>query len=75
MKIYRYQSPMGLFLIKAQPNARWGLWFKDELLGSYHTPVAAVDDVYTQATGEYDWDTLEGVDIPTDVYEWEVVKR
>ena len=75
MKIYQYRSPIGRFLIKPQPNGRWGLWFKDDLLGSYHSAMAAADDVCMQATGDYDWDSLDGVDIPTDISEWEVVAR
>lgn len=75
MKVYQYKSPIGLFLIKPQTNGRWGLWFKDDLLGSYHSAMAAADDVYMQVTGDYDWDSLDGVDIPTDISEWEVVAR
>lgn len=75
MKVYQYKSPTGLFLIKLQVNGRWGLWFKDDLLGSYHSAMAAADDVYMQVTGDYDWDSLDGVDIPTDISEWEVIAR
>ena len=75
MKVYQHKSPIGLFLIKPQTNSRWGLWFKDDLLGSYHSAMAAADDVCMQATGDYDWDSLNGVDIPTDISEWEVVAR
>jgi len=75
MKSYQYRSPLGVFIIKSQANGRWGLWLNDELLGSYHSSVAAADDVFMQATGDYDWDTLNDIDIPTDVYEWDVVKR
>jgi len=75
MKTYRYKSPIGVFIIQPQSNGRWGLWFKDELLGSYHSDMAAADDVYTQVTGDYDWDSFEGADIPTDIYEWEVGVR
>ena len=43
--MYQYRSPISLFLIKLQANGRWGLWFKDELLGSYHSAMVAADDV------------------------------
>lgn len=75
MRIYQYRSPIGRFLIKLHTKDRWDLWLRDELLGSYHSAVAAADDVYTQTTGDYDWDSLQGADIPTDIYEWEVVVR
>ncbi len=75
MKICQYRSPIGRFLIKPQAKGRWGLWSKDDLLGSYHSALAAADDVYMQATGNYDWDSLDGVDIPTNITVWEVVAR
>ena len=75
MTTFQYKSPIGHFLIKPQANGRWGLWFKDDLLGSYHSAMVAADDVYMQATGDYDWDSLDRVDIPTDISEWEVVAR
>ena len=71
MTIYQYRSPIGRFRIQPQHHGGWGLWLKAELLGSYNSPVAAADDVFQQATGDSDWDFLEGVPIPTDVYEWE----
>lgn len=75
MKIYQYRSPVGCFLIKPSANGCWELYFKDNLLGSYPSATAAADDVYMQATGYYDWDSLDSVDIPTDISEWEVVAR
>jgi hypothetical protein len=75
MKIYQYKSPVGSFLIKPQANSFWGLWLKDNLLGSYQSAMAAADDVYMQMTGDYDWDSLVGIDIPTDISEWEVIER
>jgi hypothetical protein len=75
VKIYQYKSPIGRFLIQLQDDGRWGLWFKDNLLGSYHSAMSAADDVYTQTTGDDDWDTLEGVDVPTDIQEWEVLTQ
>ena len=71
MRAYRYRSPIGAFLIKPQTGGRWGLWLKDDLLGSYHSPMAASDDVYMQATGDAEWDLMEGLDIPTDLSEWQ----
>jgi len=73
MKTYCYKSPLGVFLIKRQSSGCWGLWFKDNLLGSYHSEMAAGDDVYTQSTGDYDWDSFQNAEIPTDIYEWEVM--
>jgi len=75
VKIYRYRSPIGRFLAIPQSNGLWGLWFEDDLLGSYHSAMAAADDVYMRATGDSDWDYLEGVDIPTDICEWEVLAQ
>jgi hypothetical protein len=73
MRIYRYKSPIGTFTIKPQADGRWGLWFQDDKLGSYQSAVAAADDVYCRATGNYDWDSRDEVDVPTDVGEWESI--
>lgn len=75
MKVYYYRSPIGCFVIKSQTNGRWGLWLKDNLLGSYHSAMAAADDVYMQATGDYEWDEMNGIDIPTDISEWEATAQ
>ena len=72
MITYRYKSPIGVFSIIPR-NGRWALWFEDDILGMYNSSVAAADDVYTKATGHYDWDSLDSVDGPTDVYEWDKV--
>lgn len=71
---YYYRSPIGIFTVKIH-KFKWGLFFNDELLGVYDTPVGAADDVYLQVTGYYEWDSLQGVslDIPTDIYEWEKI--
>jgi len=54
---------------------KWELSMKDDVFGYYLTTIAAVDDVYCQATGCNEWDTLNtdkiAVSIPTDIYEWD----
>ena len=71
---YRYQSPIGLFRIRVKGD-RWELWMGDECYGFYANPIAAADDVFTQATGCYEWDTLATDAAPTDLGEWEPVWR
>lgn len=72
--VFVFRSPFGLFIIKPHNN-RWGLWCGDDLLGSYHRPEAAADDVYMQATGHYDWDgkKTDGTE-PMDLSDWERVR-
>lgn len=40
--------------------------------------MAAADDVYTQSTGYYEWDSQDIdsiiVDVPTDIHQWEYYK-
>ena len=44
-----------------------------ELYESMSSAVALADDVYMQSTGCDELDSLEDVDIPTDIYEWEKI--
>lgn len=47
------------------------LIINDTWYGSYHSAVAAAGDVYSHATGCYEWDILDGdVDSPSNLYEW-----
>ena len=72
---YQYKSPVGRFFIKPLRNDRWGLQLKDELLGSYHSPMAAADDVNTQATGDLQWDVGVWTEVPSSIHGWEVVSQ
>jgi hypothetical protein len=56
MRGWRYQTSLGTFRITICRDRRLVLWMNDEQLGSYHSPNAAADDVYTQATGYAPWD-------------------
>jgi len=70
--MWYYKTEVGTFLIYRNPNdpARFLLKIENEILGSYLTPEMAADDVYMQATGWYEWDTLPNVSGPTDLSEW-----
>jgi hypothetical protein len=68
-----YNSSVGKMIIKydAKEN-RYALIINGEYLGSYHSAVAAADNVYMHVTGYHEWDALDGkVDAPHDIYEWE----
>lgn len=73
--IFVYKTPFGPLTIRPQSNGRWALWIRDEVLGSYHSPMAAADDVYCQVTGDYDFDDWDHDDIPTGLDEWERYSR
>jgi hypothetical protein len=47
------------------------LWCGDEVLGSYHRPEAAADDVSHGVTGYLDLDRLLESRAPSDLSEWE----
>jgi hypothetical protein len=71
---YRFRSPVGTLWIKPQRNSdRFWLGINDERVGSYHSPEAAADDVYTQHTGWRPWDSASGLQKPRDLTEWERV--
>jgi hypothetical protein len=69
--MWRYQTPVGTFWIR--PRGRvFVLGIGDEDLGSYHSPQAAADDVFTRVTGYDPWDSSDVLDgeEPTDLSEW-----
>lgn len=67
-----YKSPIGQLTIKQLSNGRYGLFYSDELYGSWDSPQAAADEVYTHTTGCDKWDFLDGQieDTPPDLSEW-----
>ncbi len=67
---YIYKTRIGTFSILMQSGGRWGLWINDDLLGSYQSPESAANNVYTQTTGYYEWDSLDPVIEPCDLSEW-----
>jgi len=70
---YNYKSPKGVFIIQFDNNvSKWALALNGVVYGHYTSPVAAADDVYCQATGAYEWDSLNvmNLSITTDIYEW-----
>lgn len=72
--MFIYKSPVGTFWIKPF-NGRFLLGIDGEQLGSYHSAVAAADDVYVHVTGCNEWDELDDQvsAAPTDIYEWEQI--
>jgi hypothetical protein len=66
-----YRSKIGTFKIIPNRKGRFDLWFDEDVLGSYHSPQMAADDVYTQSTGCFEWDSLDPVMEPADLSEWE----
>lgn len=65
-----YKTEVGIFKIIKNKFGYYDLWIDDEILGSYHSPWSAADDVYLQSTGHYEWDDLDPVTDPTDLSEW-----
>ena len=70
--MWKYESPIGTMFIKFV-NGKYGLFFNDELYGTWHSPSAAADDVYHHITGCEEWDSLDGLlpYEPSDLSEWE----
>ena len=66
---YRYQSPVGTFVIRHQPDV-CELSIDGIVLGDYDSVDAAWQDVARQSTGWDEWDLLTQVDIP-DLQKWE----
>ncbi len=74
-RAFHKRTDVGTFWILPDNSNRWGLFIdcdgNRELLGSYSTPEAAADDVYTQHTGWDDWDNPIRSNAPRDLGEWE----
>jgi len=64
-----YRARIGTLTIKPLDDGRYGLFYDDELWGSWHSPWAAADEVYTHSSGCTDWD-MSDEDGPTDLSEW-----
>lgn len=75
MKYYKYYTRIGTFFIKPSKDDPkiFQLFIDNILLGGYSFPEMAADDVYMQATGYNEWDSLESVGNPHDLSEWEVI--
>jgi len=67
--MYYYNTPIGMLKIVFR-NGRYDLFLNDFCGGSYYSPQAAADDVYTKTSGCSDWD-LSNYEAPTDLSEWE----
>jgi hypothetical protein len=71
--IYYYESLVGTFYIKENADTgKYDLTINDELYCSDYEPNALADNVYSQSTGYWDWDSLESIiGAPTDIHQWE----
>jgi len=67
--IYSYNSPIGPMKIVPHNN-RWMLYICEESVGSYHSPAAAADAVFTQHTDFDEWDECVCEDIPAGINSW-----
>jgi hypothetical protein len=72
--VWVYKSKRGSFSIRRLQNGRFGLYVGDEMLGSYHTPEAAADDVFMCVTGHDPWDNQLTVDYPADLGDWQQLR-
>ena len=71
---FKYDSSLGEMAIAPRDDGRWNLWIDGVVMGSYHSPHAAADDVYTQSTGHDAWDMGPTPDAPCDLSEWTQVR-
>ena len=69
--MYQYRTKIGTFSIRSL-RERWHVFFEDENLGAYASPLAALDDL----VGGHTFWPANGVDpstlgIPDELKEWE----
>lgn len=70
--IYRYNSPVGSFVIHPVGNGQFALHFNAAVVASYRSPEAAALDVSLHATGWNEWDLFPGHEGPQNLSEWEM---
>ena len=69
-----YQTSKGIIRIFFN-GQNYSLFVFDDVYGFYPSPIAAADDVYTFTTGNYNWDSLEGIiEPPESIDEWVRIK-
>jgi hypothetical protein len=73
--LYLYQSPIGLMLIKLNPNTiKYSLIINSICYEEHDSAASAADNVYMHVTGCNEWDILDGkVSAPHDISEWKTV--
>lgn len=66
-----YESPIGNIVIQ-QIGDRFALVIHEQVYGSYHSAVAAANDVYTFTTGCDEWDlaSIDPSKVPSDISGW-----
>jgi hypothetical protein len=71
MVYYQFPTPRGAVSIVPQPNGRWQIMYKQDGLGSYHSPEAAASDASIGSTfSTSDGTDLGSLGIPEDLSEW-----
>ncbi len=73
--MWTFKTRYGTLKIMQLRNGRFGLYMNDEMLGSYHSPHAAADDVHMCSTGCWEWDQQLTVVSPCDLSEWQSHQR
>lgn len=71
-----YKSQIGVMKIFQNQNRRYSLEINGTVYGSYHTPNAAAQDVYTHTTDCLQWDVLDGTihNVPDSIIGWVKLK-
>ena len=70
-----YRTPRGQVSIVPTPDGRYLAMFEDEVLGSYHSPASALDDLVGghTVTPSIGIETDE-LGLPEELSEWEVAR-
>ncbi len=74
--MWLFRSPIGKIYIKKLSTHKFGLLFDDTLWDVCNDPHILADNVYMQCTGCTEWDTCNtlGLDVPTDLSQWELTQ-
>ena len=69
-EVYHYKTDLGILWIHLHLPGVYELRLDHKLLGAYHSPEAAANDVARRNTGCTAWDEQVSVEKPTSLSEW-----
>ena len=77
MRIYEYNTDIGVFEIRQIGHERHELWIEEEKLGDYESPESAAADVAALDTGYDQWDKFENEErnVPATLADWTKVQE
>ncbi|WP_426957951.1 hypothetical protein [Muricoccus radiodurans] len=66
-----YRHGTDLLVLSQRPDGRWVFTYRRETMGSWDSPITAIDHIRSGSTGHHGWDTrADAQDVPDDLRVW-----